>query len=349
MNVQLKAKIRKALLCGMTAAILVGYNTAGISTAFASSADIDATTGKSTNGSSDQINSLTIQPITEGSSQSSQSDQSDQSDQNSQTGQSDSSTKQNSTEKIVAEVLGDDSKKQDSSDQSSTQKKQDQSDQSSTEKKQDQSTTGTGSNNQNGTTTTGNSDTTGTNSGSASSSDTQTTGSTSTTGTGSSSEESTESEDEMPDWTEKLMTGRGESEEGFAGRQTTVNEATMEYEGELDIVSGNPLNEDGTVVGDEEVREELASNLFYDKSNGSYVFVSQRFGTEIYANVANGMITQSSVSIIVPEDVTATLYMDGEAMPNDTNLNVISEPGSYVLRIGNGGYSFLHDSFRRDR
>ena len=138
----------------------------------------------------------------------------------------------------------------------------------------------------------------------------------------------------MPEWTDRLVTGRGETEEGFSGSGLDVRQVDDDYEGELDVVTGLPVTS-GAQQRQTTGRVQLSDTMYYDFDQKGFVFISPRFGAEIGANVADGMVTKEKVSIVVPGGVATTLYKDGKVVEKPA-LSAISEPGGYVLRIGNG-------------
>jgi len=138
----------------------------------------------------------------------------------------------------------------------------------------------------------------------------------------------------MPEWTDRLVTGRGETEEGFSGSGLDVRQVDEDYEGELDAVTGLPVTS-GAQQRQTTGRVQLSDTMYYDLDQRGFVFVSPRFGVEIGANVADGMVTKERVVIVVPDGVVTTLYKDGNVVEKPA-LSALSEPGGYVLRIGNG-------------
>ena len=144
-----------------------------------------------------------------------------------------------------------------------------------------------------------------------------------------------EESNEMPDWTEKLVTGRGESEAGFNGARQDMSKIDPEYEGQLDPVSGQPLTVSNGQAVATAGRVQLSEKMEYDMDASSYVYTSTRYATEVMANVADGMITRDPVAIVVPEGVASFLYMDGNQV-EQPDYNNIYEPGAYAFRLGGG-------------
>lgn len=138
----------------------------------------------------------------------------------------------------------------------------------------------------------------------------------------------------MPEWTDRLVTGRGETEEGFSGSGLDVRKVDADYEGELDAVTGLPVTS-GAEQRQTTGRVQLSDTMYYDFDQRGFFFLSPRFGVEIGANVADGMVTKENVAIVVPDGVATTLYKDGNVVEKPA-LTAIREPGGYVLRIGNG-------------
>ncbi|MCR5338262.1 MAG: hypothetical protein K6E75_06865 [Lachnospiraceae bacterium] len=158
-----------------------------------------------------------------------------------------------------------------------------------------------------------------------------------------SQEEVEEEEDSMPEWTEKLVTGRGESESGFSGNTTDLGKVAADYEGMLDPVTGMPADDEYTskIVTSDGANEPLTGRVkltdieYYDYDQNGYIFLSTRFGIEVGCNVADGMVTRDTVVVSVPDGVTVTLYRDGNVVEKPV-LGGIRVPGAYVVRLGNG-------------
>ena len=140
---------------------------------------------------------------------------------------------------------------------------------------------------------------------------------------------------DMPEWTERLVTGRGESEAGFSGPKVDMSKIDPDYEGELDPVSGQPVTVSNGQTVTTAGRVQLSDNMEYDVDTGLFVYTSVRYATEVQSNVANEMITRDAVVIQVPEGVNSILYQDGNALENP-DYRAITEPGNYAFRLGNG-------------
>ncbi|MCR5419097.1 MAG: hypothetical protein K6E84_09305 [Lachnospiraceae bacterium] len=139
----------------------------------------------------------------------------------------------------------------------------------------------------------------------------------------------------LPEWTEKITSGKGESSVGFSGSNSGnagFSQEIMSYEGELDPVSRAPLNSDGTSTDPEQVIS-LSEKVSYDRAVGMFVFHSTRYDAEIRSDMADGMITRDVVRIDIPEGIPYTLYRNGEVV-EEPNMAKIYEPGSYVVRLG---------------
>lgn len=108
----------------------------------------------------------------------------------------------------------------------------------------------------------------------------------------------------------------------------------MSYSGPLDAYTGQPAAqtpaEQGAPVSD---RVMLTSTMYYDRSAHEFSYVMNGVTTaEIFANVADGMITTDPVQITLPEGLHADLYCDGVPL-TDVNYDNITAPGKYVLIV----------------
>lgn len=106
----------------------------------------------------------------------------------------------------------------------------------------------------------------------------------------------------------------------------------LDYTGELDIFTGEPVGESGS-IGPETNRIELEDGMYYDRTLGCYVYSTSGIdSTEIYASVADGMIVTEPVSITLPDGIGAVLYRNGNEVTG-VDFSNITRFGRYILRI----------------
>ena len=110
---------------------------------------------------------------------------------------------------------------------------------------------------------------------------------------------------------------------------------------ELDSFTGEALQtEDGTgeaVLG----RVWITNTMYYDTKQKLYGYYAG--DEDVYANVADGMIVRGTVSIQIPDYLTATLYLDGYSVA--FTGGELETPGSYTLEITDNGQTTQLFSF----
>ncbi|MBR1563326.1 MAG: hypothetical protein IJ645_08990 [Ruminococcus sp.] len=106
---------------------------------------------------------------------------------------------------------------------------------------------------------------------------------------------------------------------------TVFAELDMDYEGEINIYTGEPVDSQETDVNQSVT---LPDGSVFDREDHTFRYTASE--GYVYSTVANGMITTESVSLSVSGGVNAVLYKDGE-IAEDTDISDITEPGSYVL------------------
>lgn len=99
------------------------------------------------------------------------------------------------------------------------------------------------------------------------------------------------------------------------------------YSGPIDSFTGVPLGAtEGDIGGNRIVINDYTG---YDRDR--HLFFSRTSSQEILSNVADGMVTTESVSLIIPDAFLCRLYCDGQPVDDVDYLN-ISTPGAYVLQ-----------------
>lgn len=130
----------------------------------------------------------------------------------------------------------------------------------------------------------------------------------------------------------------GEDPETESGGTPLITDE--DYEGPIDSFTGEPLL---TYSVEEEMEEydrptgliRITETISYDTDSELYCYYFSDFAEPIRADVMDGMYTTDSVSIYLPEGVTASLTCDGEAV-DEEDFDRIREPGSYVLNVTAG-------------
>lgn len=116
--------------------------------------------------------------------------------------------------------------------------------------------------------------------------------------------------------------------------QQQYGDIDMDYEGEIDRFTGEPVEEDQTdapITYQDVVA--ISEKAVYSKISGLYEYTTDK-GT-IYSNVASGMVVTNAVTIRFSEGLSVTIYKDGTAI-GESSEYVLEEPGQYsVTTMGN--------------
>ncbi len=124
--------------------------------------------------------------------------------------------------------------------------------------------------------------------------------------------------------------------------ETAAAEIDMDYEGAVDIFTGQPVQDDDEISQQQIIT--LSDGSIYDRLTHTFNYsLSDNNGT-VKSSVAGGMITTDSVSIEIDSDVTARLYINGEEAQNQ-NMSEISASGSYSLLVSEDGVDHQLFSF----
>lgn len=98
------------------------------------------------------------------------------------------------------------------------------------------------------------------------------------------------------------------------------------YNGEIDSYTGEPVSEAASSAA----LVQISETTYYDREAHSFVYPTLSGAAQVYANVADGMIVTSPVSITADAGAEITVTRNGAAM-EDTELTAISAPGSYIV------------------
>lgn len=80
----------------------------------------------------------------------------------------------------------------------------------------------------------------------------------------------------------------------------------------------------------------IGSNCTYDPATGYYSFSAAGVEQAVTSNVADGMVTTNSVTLLMDDGLYYTVYRNGKAVKPEGNA--VAEPGGYVVEvIGNSG------------
>ncbi|MBO4880324.1 MAG: hypothetical protein J5555_01420 [Firmicutes bacterium] len=107
------------------------------------------------------------------------------------------------------------------------------------------------------------------------------------------------------------------------------------YNGYLDPVTGLPLDSSTDYTGADSSRAIVKDNVYYDWNLHCFVYPIAGTLGEIYTDAADGMILGDPVSISATDDVSFSVYRDGEEVTGD--LSNLNQPGSYVVSLKQAG------------
>ncbi len=110
----------------------------------------------------------------------------------------------------------------------------------------------------------------------------------------------------------------------FADGAEATTEDDINYSGQIDIITGEPIGKDGEVQADTVV---VSGNSVYDRDSGMFAY--QAGGATILCSVADGMVTTKKVSLSMEGEANIAVYHDGESM---TEIPAeLDEFGSYSV------------------
>ena len=119
----------------------------------------------------------------------------------------------------------------------------------------------------------------------------------------------------------------------FIVSSSTVGGVDMDYEGEVDMYSGSPIN---TEEAAEQQTVTLADGGLYNRSSHMFIYTAPNSNLSVSSSVADGMITTGSVSLELENSLSANLYIDGE-QAEDVDFNNITKAGKYSLVVQGSG------------
>lgn len=88
----------------------------------------------------------------------------------------------------------------------------------------------------------------------------------------------------------------------------------------------------------------ITDQIFYDQAKMMYVYTTDE--GELYANVLDGMMTSTAVTIETEDKLTYNVYKDNAVYKNPNQDGTVTEPGSYSVIAGKKGAEEKVFSFR---
>ena len=112
-------------------------------------------------------------------------------------------------------------------------------------------------------------------------------------------------------------------------------QAAQDTFGELDSFTGELMTpaDDAGAGQTTSNKVWITGKMYYDREKKLFGYYAG--DEDVYATVADGMIVRGTVNIQIPENLTATLYLDG--YPAEFTGGELETPGSYTLEITNAG------------
>ena len=108
--------------------------------------------------------------------------------------------------------------------------------------------------------------------------------------------------------------------------------ADMDYEGYLDIISGDP---DQGMTGEKKqndtAKPPVGDGSVYDAQNKLYLYTFAQ--NTVAVNFPSGIVTTYPVSITVPDGLGVEVYRDGNAVTDETP-DSLTKPGAYAVFFG---------------
>ncbi len=110
--------------------------------------------------------------------------------------------------------------------------------------------------------------------------------------------------------------------------EADATESDFDYEGPIDIITREPIPENG----DQDItqRVNISDGSVYDRATGYFVYAVDNGSVSI--SVADGMMVTGDVMLARSENANVRLYKDGE--PLDEFPGLINSPGSYAIVSG---------------
>lgn len=125
--------------------------------------------------------------------------------------------------------------------------------------------------------------------------------------------------------------GAGEADPGNDMAMSAGSEADFNYEGPIDMFTGNPVTEDSALNQTQTVN--ISDGSVYDRTTGMYIYSMDNGSVSV--SVADSMMVTGDVMLAKSENANAMLYKDGELVSDFPQ--VINAPGSYAIIGGDNG------------
>ncbi len=93
---------------------------------------------------------------------------------------------------------------------------------------------------------------------------------------------------------------------------------------------------DSRIPGQEDISTRIRLNNREEFDTATGLFLFDVSGVSVSMNVPDGIVTNGAVSLGVPRGLTAKVYKDGNLL-TQPDLENITEPGGYVVLLGNNG------------
>lgn len=108
-----------------------------------------------------------------------------------------------------------------------------------------------------------------------------------------------------------------------------VNAVDPLYNGPVDAITGDAVSSSA----EESTRVLISGATSYDRKAGAFVYPVGSSAYEVRANVADGMIVNTPVSITADDGVALTVVRNGTEL-EDAELSQISKVGAYAVNVG---------------
>ena len=105
--------------------------------------------------------------------------------------------------------------------------------------------------------------------------------------------------------------------------------SNIDYSGELDPQTNEPVGKDDPETGPASGRVELSSSMYYDWKTHDFVFPVSNTVNEIHCSAADGMIVDKTVTLSTGADSSIVVYRNGSEYTG--NLSTIKDTGDYVV------------------
>ena len=120
----------------------------------------------------------------------------------------------------------------------------------------------------------------------------------------------------------------------MVGTGTYTASIDMDYEGAVDIVTGQPVSEDED--NSEQQTITLSDGSVYDRLSHTFNYPISSESGVVKSSVAGGMVTVDEVSLETEDDVSLRVYRNGEALDSKKAYE-IEEQGNYSVVVSEEG------------